>query len=194
MPAQSGGTSFGAQGAERIRGELLPPGPALRELVSCYRVGTFSPRLPSAIVTVPPPTCETELVITTEQCMWDHALDGSTPPKPRAFFFGPMQTERGATLSILPDGTRAISVVFRPGAGPFLFRVSVRELVDQVIDATSLMAPALVRDLERAHETSNLAELGSLLDRVLLRALLRVPVRASSSRRNCLARVRPSWR
>lgn len=164
------------QVTDHVRGEVIQPGLAVRPHVALYRVGSFEPAARS-VVTVSPPTCATELVLSPDPCMLDHALDGSTPPKPRAFFFGPMQSERGATVSALVGGTRVVSVVFRPGAGPFLFRVSADEVVDAVVDADALLPSELSAELGRVHELRDPAAIGAVLDRVIVRMLLRVPAR-----------------
>ncbi len=162
---------------DQVAGEVVIPGIAVRSLVSIYRIGTFAPTAGS-VITVSPPTCETELVLAPDPCMLDHALDGTTPPKPRAFFFGPMQTERGATVSTLVGGMRVVSVVFRPGAGPFLFRVSADEVVDAVVDAEDLLPSEPIAELQRVHELRDRVAVGAALDRVILRLLLRIPARA----------------
>jgi AraC-like DNA-binding protein len=143
--------------ADQVAGEVVIPGIAVRSLVSIYRIGTFAPTAGS-VITVSPPTCETELVLAPDPCMLDHA--------------------RGATVSTLVGGMRVVSVVFRPGAGPFLFRVSADEVVDAVVDAEDLLPSEPIAELQRVHELRDRVAVGAALDRVILRLLLRIPARA----------------
>lgn len=157
---------------------VLHPVAALASVVECYRIGSFVGPRGGQLVTVSPPTWQTELVVSCEPCMEDHAPDGSRPLKPAAFFFGPMQSERGATLHTLPTGTRVASVLFRAGAGPALFGVSAAEALDQVLDARALLAPGTREELDRIAEARTEDALRAALDATLLRLSLSAPLRA----------------
>jgi AraC-like DNA-binding protein len=157
---------------------VLHPVAALASVVECYRIGSFVGPRGGQLVTVSPPTWQTELVVGCEPCMEDHAPDGSRPLKPAAFFFGPMQSERGATLHTIPAGTRVASVLFRAGAGPLLFDVSAAETLDQVLDARALLGPEHRGELDRIPDAGSDDALRAALDALLLRLSLTAPLRA----------------
>jgi pimeloyl-ACP methyl ester carboxylesterase len=147
---------------------VLHPVAALASVVECYRIGSFVGPRGGQLVTVSPPTWQTELVVGCEPCMEDHAPDGSRPLKPAAFFFGPMQSERGATLHTIPAGTRVASVLFRAGAGPLLFDVSAAETLDQVLDARALLGPEHRGELDRIPDAGSDDALRAALDAIRL--------------------------
>jgi AraC-like DNA-binding protein len=126
---------------------LLPPSAALAPYVVGFRMGGFSAPLGDgggATELVSMPSASLELVFGTSSCMTDHPRSGHEVPKPAEFVFGPMQTERGATLRIgARESVRLVSVLFRPGAGALLLGEALDGLSDRVFPAGDVLPRAL---------------------------------------------------
>jgi AraC-like DNA-binding protein len=124
------------------------PPPPVAAYVQSIRFFVLRGGSHDAFTVVSDPTACTELVVATSTCMTDHRPDGALVGKPPEFVFGPMSSERGATIHLdRSEETRVLSIVFNPGVFFELARVSAHELRDRVVTADELVPAALLRGL-----------------------------------------------
>lgn len=144
------------------------PSASLQPWVDHYFQGTLDPCGPGEFEAVSSPSAGTQLVVTTVACMHDHHPSGGTVPKPRAFVFGPMACERGATLRMPPGETvHLLCITFRPGAFAALFGESASQALNLICDPELLIRQrrldAIVRLCQEPWGLSSLSRLEALL-------------------------------
>ena len=147
---------------------MAHPSAPLRPWVDHYKWGTLSSPHTLALEAVTLPTVATELVIATQRCMEDHHPEGRLVPKPRAFLFGPMHAERGATIHLDGQGPiHLLSITFRPGVFPALFGEPAHQASNQVCDPQLLLSraryEALLALCEQPMGAARLSSLEALL-------------------------------
>ena len=124
------------------------PAPPVSAYVQSIRFLVLRGGPQDSFAVVSDPTACTELVVSTRACMTDHRPDGALAEKPSDFVFGPMSSERAATIHLdRADETRVLSIVFHPGVFFELVRLSAHELRDRVVAADELVPGALLRVL-----------------------------------------------
>lgn len=116
------------------------PGPPLAGYVQGMRWLLLRPPMGPFTVVSEPSACS-EIVITRGAPMLDHHPSGLLLPKPDDFLFGPMASERGATVQAPTSGSqcaRVLSIVLMPGVLPALLREQASTLRDTVLSAEQL--------------------------------------------------------
>jgi AraC-like DNA-binding protein len=120
------------------------------------------------------PTPETELVVSESVRMSDHAPDGTRPLKAASFFFGPMQSERGATLHLGSHcPSPSVSVVFFPGVVPMLMKQRAAELTGVILCARDLFRNSIEELRNRVSETNDPSTIVQALNEFLERTILK---------------------
>jgi AraC-like DNA-binding protein len=149
----------------------LPPDPALRSQIIGYRIGTFASGATATPTLMSAPTLSLEIVFSSRPCMIDHLPSGGRAPKPATFVFGPMRSERGATLYFdASEPVHVVSVLFAPGVGPQIVQARAIDLTDLVVDAADAL-PTPFQSLLTDYSSDNTAMIVKRLDAMFLRTL-----------------------